>query len=348
MLRRMAASLPYPALHATHGGIWIAHADGAGRGGRARRGDRAGGRDADDHAERAAGRQPARLSRPVRPRPARAVRLRPSGALRGADAQGPRPRARPRRARATTRRPRLPARGGGGAARDARAATGPSAKAPGPRRRRSGRLRWPWAPARSAQRLRRPERDERWLFSQAARMGGERRRARSRAPVAARRADDGRTGSSGWSASGAEAREGQRDYAAAAAAVFAPRARRGPAQPAARRGRHRDRQDAGLSRPRLALGGAGRRRGLGLDLHQGAAAPARPRGRCGSSPIRPSARRKVVDPQGPRELSLPAQPRGRAAGRLRRPRRDPRAAGRALGGLLARTATWSAATCRAG
>ena len=38
-------------------------------------------------------------------------------------------------------------------------------------------------------------------------------------------------------------------------------------------------------------------------------------------------------PQGPRKLSLPAQPRGCAAGRLRRPRRDPRPAGRALGGL---------------
>src|ERR671921_575113 len=31
-MRRMAASLPYPALYATHGGIWLAAADGEVRG----------------------------------------------------------------------------------------------------------------------------------------------------------------------------------------------------------------------------------------------------------------------------------------------------------------------------
>ena len=54
----------------------------------------------------------------------------------------------------------------------------------------------------------------------------------------------------------------------------AGRARR--AQYAARRSGDRDRQDARLSRPRVALGRTGERRGVGLDLHQGAATPARP------------------------------------------------------------------------
>ncbi|PHJ51809.1 hypothetical protein VF02_37790, partial [Nostoc linckia z1] len=53
----------------------------------------------------------------------------------------------------------------------------------------------------------------------------------------------------------------------------------GCADPAARRGGDGDRQDARLSRARDALGARGRRGGVGLDLHQGAATPARPRGR---------------------------------------------------------------------
>ena len=295
---RMAASLPYPALHATHGGIWIAAPDGAVRGGRPRRGDRARGRDADDHAQRAAGRQPARLSRSVRARPARAVRLRPSGALRGADAEGPRPRARPRRAGERRR---------GGAASCARRPAALLATLEGDWPEREGawasaqaldRLRWPWAPrgrrsgcagpsATSAGCSRRlPEWEESGAPAAAAR--------RSRLDLGR---DVGR-GSTAWSATAPRRAQGQRDYAAAAAAVFAPRARRGPAQPAARRGRHRDRQDAGLSRPRLALGRAGRRRGLGLDLHQGAAAPARPRGRAALPRRRRSARRKIVIRKG--------------------------------------------------
>ena len=75
------------------------------------------------------------------------------------------------------------------------------------------------------------------------------------------------------------------------------------------------------------------RDGVGVDLHQGAAAAAR-RGR-GAAVRRPGgAGAADRRPQGPRELSVPAQPRGRAAGRVRRAGGDPRAAGRALGGLL--------------
>ena len=288
--------LPYPALHATHGGIWLAWPDGRTETLGARRGDRAGGRDADDHAERAAGRAAARLSRAERARPARAVRLRPSGALRRADAAGHRPRARPRRAGRRRCGGRLPARGGGGAAGDARRPTGPSARAPGPRRRRSpgcagpGRrpspsgCRGPSATSAGSSRA----------CPNGRRKAAARRRARSGSRCRRRRRDrlERLVGD------GAEARQGQRDYAAAATAVFAPRAAGGPAQPPARRSRHRDRQDPGLSRPRLALGRAGGRRGLGLDLHQGAAAPARPRGRRGSSPTRPSGRRRIVVRKG--------------------------------------------------
>ena len=114
---RRACRLPYPALHATHGGIWLATADGHARG-RPRRGDPL------------AAETPMillnaplvgqRLGYPelVRARPARALRLRPSGALRGADAaRAWRARSGWSRPRATMRGRRLPARGGGGAAR---------------------------------------------------------------------------------------------------------------------------------------------------------------------------------------------------------------------------------------
>ena len=106
----------------------------------------------------------------------------------------------------------------------------------------------------------------------------------------------------------------------------------GSAQHAAGRGGHGHRQDARLSRAGLAVGGEGRRRGVGVDLHQGAAAAARCRrvaagARRGRTP--PPHRR----PQGPRELPLSAQSGGCAAGRLLRPGGGARAAGRALGGL---------------
>ena len=307
----------------------------AGRGGRPRRGDRARGRDADDHAQRAAGRQPARLSRSVRARPARAVRLRPSGALRGADAARASPHALGLDEPAERRC------GGAAFLRDAaaalldtlRRATGPSARAPGRRRSRSpgcagrGRRRVAAAaaPARSA------------TSAGCSRACPNGRRARRRAAAAHR------SGSTDAETSDAARRADRRRR----------RDARGPARLCRGRGRglraarttrtqpnlllaeagHRDRQDARLSRPGLALGRAGRRRGLGLDLSPrrcSASSTARARG---SSPTPAERTAQDRDPQGPRELSLPAQPRGRAAGRLRRPRGDPRAAGRALGGL---------------
>jgi ATP-dependent DNA helicase DinG len=82
------------------------------------------------------------------------------------------------------------------------------------------RLRWTWAPA-VLQRLQRPERDERWLFSKLPEWEETNGRAQPR-PVRVDSFDavDRLTHLVG---SEAEVREGQRDYAAAAAGAFAPR-----------------------------------------------------------------------------------------------------------------------------
>ena len=193
----MAASLPYPALHATHGGIWIAH----GR----RRGCEAVGRG--EAIARAAETpmimlnaplvgQPARLSRPVRARPARAVRLRPSGALRGADAEGARRMrsASPRR-RATTRPPRFLREAADGAARDARQADWPEREGAWASAQSLVRLRWPWARRGRRAAANGPSATSAGC-SRAARMGGERRPAAA-APGAARRRPRRSSGSSG-------------------------------------------------------------------------------------------------------------------------------------------------------
>ena len=124
----------------------------------------------------------------------------------------------------------------------------------------------------------------------------------------------------------AEARPTQSDYASAASPGLRAARGGGQAQRRAGRGRHRRRQDAGLRRAGVACG------------------PRRTARRCGSPPtpatcsarsttnstgcIRDSAREAPPrgDPQGPRELSLPAELPGGgaaqrpAAGERRRPR----------------------------
>lgn len=82
------------------------------------------------------------------------------------------------------------------------------------------RLRWPWAGA-VAERLRRPERDERWLFSKLP----EWEETGGRPPPRPVRLDLADTAERLETLVGphAEVRDGQRDYAAAAAAVFDPR-----------------------------------------------------------------------------------------------------------------------------
>jgi ATP-dependent DNA helicase DinG len=82
------------------------------------------------------------------------------------------------------------------------------------------RLRWPWAPALS-QRIDKPEKGERWLFSKLPEWNEQPPRAAPRSislhdvDVAERLAQ--------LTGSGAERRQGQRDYAAAAARAFTPR-----------------------------------------------------------------------------------------------------------------------------
>src|SRR3569623_1674914 len=95
------------------------------------------------------------------------------------------------------------------------------------------------------------------------------------------------------------------------------------------------RQDARLSRTSLVMVGESRWRGVDIDLHQGAATPAAPRDRA-ADPRRRGAPPPSRDSQGPRELSVPAQPRRRVAGRVRRSRSGARASRRTLGGVQRR------------
>jgi ATP-dependent DNA helicase DinG len=82
------------------------------------------------------------------------------------------------------------------------------------------RMHWSWAPA-IAQRLKRPERDERWLFSRLP----EWEEGSERPPPRTVRLDeeDALERLARLVGSDAEVRMGQRDYAAAAAGVFSPR-----------------------------------------------------------------------------------------------------------------------------
>ena len=89
----------------------------------------------------------------------------------------------------------------------------------------------------------------------------------------------------------------------------------------------------GLSRAGVAVGRARRRDGVGVDLHQGAAAATGCRKRADRRRPR-GAQEAHRHPQGARELSVPAQPRGRDAGRVRGARGGAGATGRAVGGLF--------------
>src|SRR5687768_11190226 len=214
----MAASLPYPALYATHGGIWMAiggEVRGIGRGeaiGRAAEtptimlnapltGQRLGYPDLSglDLLELFAFVHPARFAVPT-----------PKGL---ADALGlPAPHDEESAARFL---------------REAAEALLATLEGDWPEREGAWagaqalyRLRWPWAAA-VAQRLRRPERDEPWLFTRLpewteAGGRGQPRPVRIHGDAAVERLETlvGRA---------AEARQGQRDYAAAAAAIFDPR-----------------------------------------------------------------------------------------------------------------------------
>jgi len=216
----MAATLPYPALHATHGGIWIAWPDGrtegVGRGAAIARaaetpmimlnaplvGNRLGYPDLSglDLLELYAFVHPARFAVPTPRGIAHALGLaEPEGDDKAA-----------------------------AFLREAAAALLAALEADWPERvgawasaQALARLRWPWAGA-VGERLPRPERDEPWLFSRLPEWEESGGRPQPRAV----RLDLGDTSARLARLVGgdAELRQGQRDYAAAAAAMFAPRA----------------------------------------------------------------------------------------------------------------------------
>ena len=243
---------------------------------------------------------------------------------------GPEPRAR---ARAAGER----GRSGGGAAADRRAAARRARRSGLARARRGVDVERDPAPARlglgaadrRAARAARARRAHAVLAAQA--MGGRRasgrRRGRSSVdPEEARRKLDRLTGR-------AEAREGQRAMAEAVDPGVRAQARQGLAQPAAGRGRDRDRQDARLSRAGGAVGGAGAAARCGSrPSPRRCSASSTPKGPS-CSPMREERARRIVVRKGRENylclLNLEDALQGAFAG----PRGDPRPAGRALGGL---------------
>jgi ATP-dependent DNA helicase DinG len=215
----MIAPLPHPALYATHGGIWMAHADGGvealGRGQAIARaaetplimlnaplvGQRLGYPELSglDLLELFAFVHPARFAVPTPNGLAHALGLEPpqgdaeaAGFLRLAAEH-----------LLATVASDWPEREGAWASAQA-----------------LGRLRWPWSAA-VGQRLRRPERDERWLFSRLPEWEECAPRPQPR-PVRIG-AEEALERLAHLTGHGAEPRQGQRDYAAAAAGPFAPR-----------------------------------------------------------------------------------------------------------------------------
>ncbi|HYN46554.1 MAG TPA: ATP-dependent DNA helicase, partial [Allosphingosinicella sp.] len=215
----MPASLPYPSLHATHGGIWIGHADGrveaVGRGEAIARaaetpmimlnaplvGNRLGYPDLNglDLLELFAFVYPARFAVPT-----------PKGIAYALGVAAPED---DEAAALFLREAASALLGTLGKEWPEREGAWASAQA-------LYRLRWTWAGA-VADRLKRPERDERWLFTRLPEWEESGGRPQPR-PV---RLDLAETAGrlAHLVGTDAEVRDGQRDYAAAAAAVFDPR-----------------------------------------------------------------------------------------------------------------------------
>jgi ATP-dependent DNA helicase DinG len=210
--------LPYPALHATHGGIWLAGAGGTralGRGEAIARaaetptimlnaplvGQRLGYPELSglDLLELFAFVHPARFAVPTPKGMAHALGLEAPET----DGEAPAFLLRAAEALLATLARDWPEREGAWTSAQSLA-----------------RLRWTWAPA-IADRLKRPERDERWLFSRLP----EWEESGGRPAPATVRVDAADTAErlKQLVGDGAEVRQGQRDYAAAAAEVFAPR-----------------------------------------------------------------------------------------------------------------------------
>jgi ATP-dependent DNA helicase DinG len=215
----MAASLPYPALHATHGGIWLAAPDGEtralGRGEAIARaadtpaimlnaplvGQRLGYPELSglDLLELFAFVHPARFAVPTPKGVAHALALEPPAS----DAEAAPFLLRAAEALLSQLESQWPEREGAWASAQA-----------------LWRLGWSWAPA-VGQRLKRPEQDERWLFS---RLGEWEESGGRPAPRPVRvQPEQSVERLRRLVGGGAEVREGQRDYAASASAVFSPR-----------------------------------------------------------------------------------------------------------------------------
>jgi len=215
----MAASLPYPALHATHGGIWIAWPDGVveavGRGQAIARaaetpmimlnaplvGSRLGYPELSglDLLELFAFVHPARFAVPTPKGIAHALGLGEPGSDEAAA-----PFLREAAARLL----------------EVLAADWPERQGAWASAQALSRLRWPWG-GPVGERLMRPQRDEPWLFSRLPEWEESGGRAQ---PKTVRVAEDEATARlETLVGRDAEVRDGQRDYAAAAAGVFAPR-----------------------------------------------------------------------------------------------------------------------------
>ena len=191
------------------------------------------------------------------------------------------------------------------------------------------RLRWTWAPVLT-QRLRKPEVAERWLYSKLPEWSEGAPRPQPRTVTLDPEETQARLAA--LTGSAAEQRPGQRAYAQAAREAFGPR------------------MVAGAPNMVLAEGGTGIGKTLGYlapaslwaEKADGAVwvstftkALQRQLGQESARLFPDAATRRVEsgDAQGARELPVPVEPRGRAARRVRRARGDPRAAGRALGGV---------------
>ncbi len=137
------------------------------------------------------------------------------------------------------------------------------------------RVRWPWANL-VLRHLNKPEKPERWLFSRLPEWEEAPLRTPPRVVTLNPEAVQAQLAS--LVGGEAETRQGQRDFAQAAAHIFRAARAQGRTQYGLGRGWHGHRQDLGLSRARLALGQHSRWRGVDFDLYQGVAAPIGARG----------------------------------------------------------------------
>ena len=147
---------------------------------------------------------------------------------------------------------------------------------------------------------------------------------------------------------GAEPREGQRAMAGEAAAIFAPRRAAGEPNMLLAEAGTGIGKTLGLSRARLALGRAVAGGTVWVSTFTKALQRQLDAEGRRLFPDAEERKRRIVIRKGRENYLCLLNLEDALQGALRRARGDPGAAGRALGGLSARTATWSAATCPAG